>query len=101
MKARHVVVQEAPEIIRCSFALYRSSLMPMTIVTASAGMEADLSFILKGAEAMTFWAPAWRWPCNDPFLLSGGTAGSRNFPVVSTTRGTPRLFQGSSFGLRS
>ena len=60
MKDKQVVVQEAPEMIRCRFASYASSLIPWMLVTVSSGIDSDLSLILKGAERMTFLAPATR-----------------------------------------
>src|SRR5208283_3960585 len=100
MKAKQVVVQEAADIIRWPAGLYVSSLIPIIIVVASSGKGRPFSFILKGAETITFSAPASRCPRADPSFASGGVVGSMYLPVDSTTTLTPCSAQTMSFGLR-
>src|SRR5437016_2197217 len=79
--ARQFVVQDALETMLCALGSYLPSFTPMTSVGQSP---------FAGAEIITFFAPAARWP----WALST----SVNNPVDSITRYTPICFQGNCEG---
>ena len=79
--ARQLVVQLALEMMLCLAGSYLPSLTPSTMVMSS---------FLAGAEMMTFFAPASRWPL--------AFVASVNRPVDSTTMSTPSDFQGMAAG---
>src|SRR6185295_1781975 len=78
---RQFVVHEALETMWWSLGSYLLSLTPITTVRSSP---------LAGAEMMTFFAPAVRWPL--------AFSASVKRPVDSITSWTPRAAQGSSAG---
>ena len=74
-------MQLALEMMWCLAGSYLSWLTPSTMVMSSS---------LAGAEMMTFFAPASRWPL--------ALVASVNRPVDSTTTSTPSDFHGSAAG---
>lgn len=82
--AKQFVVQDALEIILWATGSYFSSFTPSTIVK---------SISLPGALTSTFLAPA--------VMCLLAPALSVKKPVASTTKSTPRSFQGSFSGSRS
>ena len=79
--ARQFVVQEAFETMWCLAGSYSPSFTPISNVFTSP---------LPGAEMMTFFAPAARWPL--------AFSKSVKSPVDSMTYSTPSAFHGSWLG---